>query len=271
MRKLLISIVFIFMGVISAQAADLPDIPALKLLKSEGAVITRLGSEHGVDGWLVVKGGDVQIMYSTPDGRGLIVGLLFGPDGLSVTQRQLQNVRHLLEDSGLIDANPGTSPSPEAVGERLWNSLSKANWFAAGPEEAPVLYIVIDPRCQACKMFWRDLAGTFIAGGAIQARLIPIGILGQDLGTESRRMSALLFDSPDPLGLWGDYIDGLVPPDDAKPSDDALARIERNTELFDLLDMQGTPYSVYRATDKTIKIVLGQPRSVQEIVFDMIE
>lgn len=79
-----------------AQAADLH--PVLKQLKDEkGAKIEFIGHDSGLDGWMVTAKNDagadvIQYAYTNKEG-GLVLGILFGPDGNATTVDQLARYR----------------------------------------------------------------------------------------------------------------------------------------------------------------------------------
>ena len=76
----------------SGRAQDLP--PALRILQGNNVKITALGEHGGLRGYLLEEevGGRMQVVYLTPDGTGMVVGVMqeVAPDG-----KQLQNVTTL--------------------------------------------------------------------------------------------------------------------------------------------------------------------------------
>lgn len=83
-----------------ALAAELH--PVLKQLKDEkGAKIEFIGHDSGLDGWLVTAKNDagadvIQYAYTNKEG-GLVLGILFGPDGNATTVDQLARYRNKIK------------------------------------------------------------------------------------------------------------------------------------------------------------------------------
>lgn len=84
----------------SASASSSPPDPASSpvmshILKS-GAKAYYLGTRNGLDGWFIVKDGRVQVAYTSSDKKNLVLGVMFGEDGESITNAQVK---------ALIDTN----------------------------------------------------------------------------------------------------------------------------------------------------------------------
>src|SRR5690606_3141759 len=78
---------------------DIMGIPPLQAFRDAGANVVYLGQQQGMDGWLVYDNREIKTVYATPDGSGLVLGLLFDETGKALTQSQLLDAF----DSGLID------------------------------------------------------------------------------------------------------------------------------------------------------------------------
>lgn len=70
---------------------SLPD--GLKQMVSEGAQAKYLGEYEQMHGWVVLRRGQPNFYYVTPNGRAIIRGFLFGPDGEMVTGEQLTQLK----------------------------------------------------------------------------------------------------------------------------------------------------------------------------------
>ena len=84
-----------------AAVTDDPDPAANPVLASikkiEGTKLYYLGTRGGLDGWLIVKGGQLQIAYTQTGSQNLIIGALFGPSGENISSAQVQSI---------LDAHP---------------------------------------------------------------------------------------------------------------------------------------------------------------------
>lgn len=82
-------------------SANLP--PVLRLMEANGIKMTSLGDEGGLHGYLLEEsGGRMQVVYLTPDGKSMVVGVMqaLGPDGKhfeNVTMLQFAALRERFE------------------------------------------------------------------------------------------------------------------------------------------------------------------------------
>lgn len=258
-----------------AAQAEQPDpaaVPVLKWLQEKGAVIHPLGRTHGLDGWLASVRGTMQILYTTPDGQAFVSGALFGVEGRDETAAQLQALR----DKGfdLQAFVTATRPAPQSTppkapantpGELLLSEFEQAHWIEAGRAEAPLLYMIVDPRCPYCKQMWNQLNRDYVATGALRIRLIPVAALGD----ESGRLAGVMMAAADPLAVWGDFVAGRLPASTAQgtaASEDAVAQ---NTELLQRWKITGTPFSAFRGRDGSVKILRELPDDLTPTLRDL--
>jgi protein-disulfide isomerase len=66
--------------------------PVLAAIKKTGANVYYMGTRGGLDGWLVVKGSQLQIAYAITGSQNLMIGALFGPSGENISSAQLQSI-----------------------------------------------------------------------------------------------------------------------------------------------------------------------------------
>ncbi len=242
-------------------------IPALAQLQERGARILPLGRAYGLDGWLAQDPqGGVEFYYSTPDGLGLIQGLLFAPDGTSETQRQLTALEEgELDLQALIRQPPQASERALSPGEAFLADVRNAAWFAFGEADAPPLYVFVDPRCPFCKRLFDNLARTGIPDGAVQLRLILVPALGP----ESLRQSALLLDSDNPSAAWIRLMAGDLSVVEGEPTEVAERIVRRNGDLTLRWKVDGVPFAVYRNTAGEVSIVSSEPSDIGALLSDL--
>ncbi len=219
--------------------------------------IEPIGRAYGMDGWALIKGDKVEFAYTTPEG-GIIMGALFGPDGDSVTAKQLEQYRNKKD----ADEIPGVSAeqvknSPKA--EQFYQESEKANWFKLGKDDAPYIYVYMNAECVHCHEYWNKLA-SHVEEGTLQVRIIPFGNL--DLNKENG--SALLGMGDKAAAAWIKRAKGdasLIDKAQATPAN--LAKIKQNQDLAVKWNLQSTPFTIYRSPQGSkIKVVLGQPDNI---------
>ena len=209
---------FVMGGTSSAQDTEyLPE--PLKNLIAEGAQMRYLGNQHGLDGWISIKGGQEQYFYVTPDGQAFLMGLLFDKSGRLETVKQ---VKRLQAESGedtldlfaeeslnrpdrkaLGDQGQSTTREFKTPAEQLYSDIESSNWVALGRAGAPYIYTFIDPQCPFCHAFINDMRGNYLDNGLVQIRMIPVGFKD-----ETRAQAALLLAVPNAQKRWFDHLDG---------------------------------------------------------------
>jgi protein-disulfide isomerase len=283
----------------SSTALDAPSpdaINTLRLFKSQGAEIHYLGRLYGLDGWLVIKDKIVQIVYTTLDGQGTLVGVLYGPTGEMETSKQVTAVQQAgvkIPDMnaaagttppaaapGAAAAQPATTGQPPAAGpadsgaaqapasERLLHDVENSTYVKFGPDEAPPLYVFMDPRCHFCHGYWESLV-PLLQANTFQLRVIPVGILGPDSVQQAERV----ISAPNAVDAWtkletGDPV-ALANVMAIQPAADSTQKLQANNDLMTRWKMGGTPYSVYRGKDGKVKLVYAVPNDVAQVVADL--
>lgn len=265
------------------RAPDPATIPTLAKFRQAGADLVWLGRKLGMDGWLVRDAHELKTVYTTPDGQGVVLGLLFDEAGKAQTQRQLIEAF----DQGLITrdtltaagrwaslgkddlssaaaatpdgqlAQPGLSP-----GDRLLAALDGTSYLTLGNGPV-VVYSFVDPTCPHCKKFWAQIAPE-VAAGHIQARLIPI--YNKD---GNRELAAALLAAPDPLKSWTELVT-QGPASLTQPSTPSTLRaVDENLALHRKWQLPGTPYSVYRAQGGKVRIIAGELNDTAPFLADI--
>lgn len=260
-----------------AFAADPPMPAPIQQLVKDGAVARYLGKDQNLDGWVTFKNGQEQYFYVTPDGQGIIMGLLFNTRGDAITLRQIDQLREREGDTldKLAGVNPAvpavnkptTEPQkntvatkPNSKSEQFYADIELANWIVLGEKTAPPFYAFIDPQCPHCK----DMIKEFQNSGAlnnIQLRLLPVGLLSED----SLAQAAFLLASPtagaDLLKLVGGD-QSAIPIDKNLP----LLGVQKNLSLMQTYKIDVTPFAVYKTKDGTVKILRGVPKNMKALI-----
>jgi hypothetical protein len=276
---------------VKTQAPDPAANPVLAGIIKLGSKLYYLGNKSGLDGWLIVKDGQVQIAYATPGSQNAMIGAMFGPSGENVSADQVQALLTTNKELNTLLTNsmnpgqaaPGTvadpnmamaqnqaavsaAPNPAVLlppGERLMKDLLNAAGVSIGNGAAPLLLMVMDPDCPHCQATWRALRDTVLKNN-LQIRLIPLGAQ-----TEHERAAAQLLHVADPLTVWDKYVGGDKSQLAGTPDATLIAAIRANGALVDSWHIDVTPYLVYRAKDGKVKFIKGEPDQVTAITGDI--
>ncbi len=264
--------------------------PVLGAIQKQGAKLFYLGTRFGMDGWFIVKDGQVQIAYSTPDNKGTIIGAMFGDNGDNVTATQMTAlIQNNKEVAALIASaqkeqaaiSQVGSPSPASVstpvassnglpsvtlspGEKLIHDLSTSATVVMGNPATPEILMIMDPHCPHCQATWKMLKDS-IAKGALHLRFVPIG--NQD--TDNERAAAILLSAPDAMTAWDKYVAGDTTQLAGTPTANALAAVRANHTVIDDWKIDKTPYLVYRGKDGKVKIIQGEPDKASILLSDL--
>jgi protein-disulfide isomerase len=288
MKQIVIALIALFLFQATASAAPDPSAnPVLSGLQKMGAKLFYLGNQNGMDGWFIVKNGQVQIVYANADNKSAIVGAMFGEHGENITAQQIaalvqsnKEIADMIaaaqkEQAAIAQAGappktatastPVTIPSTAiSPGERLIHDLSGAATAVVGNPSSPELLMVMDPHCPHCQATWNALRNDVIKG-TLHIRMIPIGTAD----TDNERAAAMLLGVSDPVNAWDKYVAGDASQLAGTPSPAAMAAIRANHKLIDSWSIQSTPYLVYRAKDGKVKVVVGEPEKISAILTDL--
>lgn len=172
-------------------------------------------------------------------------------------------------DAASVATPPATmAPSASSPGERLYQQLSGATGVTLG-NASPRLYMIMDTGCPHCQATWRLLRDS-VKNNVVQLRMIPIAAPDSD----SERAAVQLLRSPDPLNAWDKYV-GPAPGQGDKSqlvgtNDAALvSALRANHTMTDSWHIDQTPYMVYRGKDGKVKIVVGEPDKLSNVINDV--
>ena len=280
---------------------DINGIPVLASLVRNGAKLYFLGERSGLQGWFIVKDGQVQMIYVAPDKQTAIIGGMFSAEGDNVTGPQIQALASVNKEvsdwvngagrqqdavakagstPGGFAAVPG-GPQAEAgkplsnklpsvtlsPGERLLQDLQAAAGVTLGKNENAELLIVIDPNCPHCKATWRELRKP-VQEGRVQVRLLPIT---NDPSGDATRAGAQLLKAANPLEAWDKYVSGDKSALAGEADSVRMQAVLSNNMLVEKWNIRSTPYIVYRAKDGRVKIVQGEPERMAAVLSDLLK
>ena len=242
----------------------------LAALRAKGAKIMALGERGGLDGHFVeLADGDAYSLYVTPDGHA-VVGLLYAPDGMLVTGRQIAAARGLGDGVGAFDAetlrnNPGSDAAAgddpillahgyqdraeardaEVPGaEALFERSASAFGFTLG-RTGPAVVVFADPACRWSRSAAARL-GQAALDGRLRLRVVPVAVLG----AASAQEAAAIASAADPALAWFGGATGPAGMEGGR-------RIARNNALYDRWGVDAVPLIAWRARDGRIAHRLG--------------
>lgn len=237
---------------------ELKDIPALqKFVEESQAEIKYMSRQYGVDMWIATKNDIAQVIYTTPDGRGMLMnGFLFAPDGSLVTEQAMND---FAEGEGSVIREQAQAirqaVGPKTPGEKLWAEMGKTNYVEFGSKNAPMLYVFVDPFCPYCKEFWQDIAADYVAEGKVNLRLIPVGILTN----ESADAAAYIVNQNDRAQAWLNLVAASLPKEALVPGEKGMDGIKDNFNTMQKWKIESTPFSIYQSPEGKTKMYRGKP------------
>ena len=270
-------------GPVSAAGADRtmdtdppPGLPAsLAALRASGAELVPLGRAGVLEGWLVRRAdGSVLTVYAAPGGH-VVAGLLYGPDGLELTGRQLEEAAAAPEGAPQSVSTPrSTGRSPAAGREALADAVraaagepdgdrhsvpdtGRAALFARSldvaaftvGEEGPDLVAFLDPGCPWSRRAAAEL-GQLALDGAFRLHAVPVGLMSAD----SHEHAAGILAAPRPGLAW--YRQAPSP----ATAEDAV-RLEANNALWRAFGAEAVPWLAWRGENGAVLTHEGLPAS----------
>lgn len=191
--------------------------------------MSSFSAASGLTGW-VMRGTDGKyvVVYTTPDGKTLLIGELVSSDG--------DNLSDLYAERYV--------PSPDLTA--LWAQLEHSSFVIAGAKEASksTIYVIMDPNCIFCHMLWIALKPYEAAG--LQVRWIPVGFLHQD---SSAKAAAILKGGEPVLQQCQQHFDLRTESGGSAGIDitpELRAKLQANLELMSQARVRGTPGIFYK-------------------------
>ncbi len=259
-----------------AQEVEMPELPApLQNLAAEGAQVRYLGKHQGLDGWITIKRGQEQYFYVTPDGKGIVMGLLFDDSGTLLTAQQVQDLQGqgdelldmLAEDdrpaSRMSEVGKADNKELRTPSEKLYASVTDSNWVGFGNNKAPFIYVFVDPNCPHCKSLLNDLKQPYIDTGKLQVRLIPVGF-----SEEAVTKAAFLLAAPNAEERWYAHASGDKTALPAKKGINTQA-VQMNLGLVQAWKFDATPITIYRDATGQVKIMRGRANDIHALFADV--
>jgi len=240
-----------------AGVSGLPiDLSLAQLQAVAAGDITDVGKAHGLQGYFVRSGQQFQVFYGTPDGSGLIPGVMWDAAGKDVTRQQVAQI-------------PGAIPTIDVAGaggqlggeDQTIPLLQKATYGTVGSSAAPKVFMLMDPQCIYSIRAYQVLQ-PYVQAGELQIAIIPLSVLDyEDRGQSTRSALALLSDPPDQIAAAWQAGGETNTPDPA-----AEARLANNMAIAHAVGLKGTPMFWWQKADGSAAHLDGLPTDAASFV-----
>ncbi len=232
------------------------DLSLAQLQSVAGGNITDIGVEHELHGYFVRSGQQFQVFYATPDGKGLIPGVMWDASGHDVTRQQVSEI-----PGAIPTVEVGAADSRRVASGQTLPLLEKATYGTIGPSSAPKVYMFIDPQCIYSIRTFQELR-PYAEAGRLQLAVIPLSVLDyEDNGQSTRNALALLSDTPGQIvPAWQS---GSV---NNAPGPEASALLRKNMEIAQAVGLRGTPMLWWQSPDGSVAHLDGVPTNVQQFI-----
>lgn len=232
------------------------DLTLEQLQSAAGGNITAVGPEHGLQGYFVRSGPQFQVFYQTPDGKGLIPGVMWDASGKDVTRQQVSQI-----PGAIPTVEVGSAGDQQVASTQALPLLEKATYGTIGPSTAPKVYMLIDPQCIYSIRTFQELQ-PYAQAGRLQLAVIPLSVLDyEDNGQSTRSALALLSDPPGQIvSAWQSGTEGNA------PNSSAQALLQKNMQIAQAIGLKGTPTLWWKNPDGSAAHLDGVPTDVPQFV-----
>ena len=240
----IIALAFLPLAPSAASAEPLPK--QIEMAVQAGAkVVTTFSAASQLKGWVLSRDGQYTMVYSTPDGKTLLVGELIDESGNSLGEQYL--------------AKYVPRPDPAA----LFDEVERSRYIVEGSLKSPksVVYVLFDPNCPFCHLAWKAFQAYQRVG--LQVRWIPVAYLMETSAgkaaaiMEAKDTRAALRENEEKYDLQR-HQGGIR--EIAKPGASALRQLRANGELMHKLGASGTPALIWKDPRGEVHLKVGLPR-----------
>lgn len=226
----------------SALAAEYPKV--IQTAVNQGVKVTKsFPAASGMTGWVLARQGQYSIVFTTPDNKTLIAGLMIGESGANLSQ----------EYAGKY------IPKPDFSSE--YKELEKSTLIVEG-SKAPksILYAFFDPNCPFCHMTWKALQPYEAVG--LQVRWVPVAYLAPS--SLPKAIEMLASTNPTEAFRANEQHFGKEKNPPAKFSaagyPEIAKKLEQNAELMRKFGFNGTPGIVWKDKSGKVMVKNGMPK-----------
>ena len=235
------------MSVGSAGAAANNLTPVEKNLMSKGVqIVQTFPSSSGLKAIVADNGKEKRLFYVTPDGKSLVVGMVFDTTGNNVTTEDMSR-------AGVSDVG-GAKTVSDAQLEAIWKRAEKLSWIPEGNGKKTI-YVLFDPNCPYCHRLWSSVRGA-VQSGSVQVRWLPVAILKES----SKGLAAAIYTAKNPSQILGDMVNRQLQP--VTVTEAANKKMAYNLLLLRDTGYTGVPTILYRQNGK-VRTAMGSPTDVE--------
>jgi thiol:disulfide interchange protein DsbG len=230
----------------SMRAAAAPEYPKpiQDAVNSGVEIVKTFPAASGLKGWVLSQGGKYSIVYTTGDGKTVVVGTLLSENGEDLSAEYED--RHV--------------PKPDF--SALFKDLEQSAYVVEGTVKNPksVVYAFADANCPFCHMAWKALQPYEKAG--LQVRWILV----DTLGPTSMPKAIEVLAAPDKMTAFRRMEEGFGKPwkesagMTAADKPKIAERVKANNTLLGKFGFGGTPSFVWTDKEGKVQMKSGMPR-----------
>jgi thiol:disulfide interchange protein DsbG len=262
-----------------AAAVQSKPTPAEQYLLSKGVkILQSFPSASGLRAIVADSGTEKRLFYVTPDGKSLILGLVFDTEGNSVTGADMKKAGVSAPGAAVNAPAAAAGPAPaaltgvgagsSAVGNQavagtvtpkpmndaqlrdLWDRAEKRRWIQEGNSDK-IIYVLFDANCTFCHKLWGALRAG-IQSGKFQVRWLPVALLAPT----SKELGAAIYSSKSPSEALAKMASRQLQP--VKVSDRDNLDMAYNMLLLRDTGYTGVPVMLFKRGNRIVSMV-GAP------------
>ncbi len=253
-------------------AAEIAASPALTRITRRGAVLYRLKEEHGLRGVFARTGDQFRVFYLTPDDQAEIGGVMWDASGRNVTRAQVAEIPGAIPTAHWAPAPlPSSSanddlPHSGAVVDPVAR-LAAAHFGVDGRQNAPRVYMIIDPLCPFSTRAFGALQ-PYVESGKLQLALVPVAINDHENGGASTPAAMQMLSAPsqEMARAWRRISDVGHAVSGQEPDASASAELTLNLAAAHAVKMRGTPTLIWKDKTGTSRQETGMPDDIAQFL-----
>lgn len=233
--------------VIASTAGQTPTEAERYLLGNGVKIPMAFQSASGLKAIVADNGSERKLMYVTPDGKHLILGMVYDTAGNNLTNDDMNR--------SAVRPSEAAAPAMSATDKiALWDAAGKLDYIEEGRGDR-IVYAVFDPTCPYCHTLYQETR-KFAAAGNARIRWIPVAILSES----SKGLAAALYGSRDRTAGMADLMAGSVTP--IKVEKPAALALAKNLLFLRDTGHTGVPLVLYRGAEG-VQMVAEVPSEAQ--------
>ena len=235
------------MALLGQARANVAPTPVEKNLMTKGVkIVQAFPAASGLKAIIADNGKEKRLFYVTPDGKSLIVGMVFDAAGENLTTADMSR-------AGVSDVG-GAKTLTNAQLESIWARVEKLSWIPEGTGKK-VIYVLFDPNCTYCHRLWTSLRDA-VASGKVQIRWLPVAILKES----SKGLGAAIYNARNPSQVLAEMVNRQLKP--AALTEALNKKMAYNLLLLRDTGHTGVPTLILRQNNK-VRTTEGAPTDAE--------